>query len=57
MKKKWCLCDEFPIEMCNQWPACVDLNGRIWGAEESFQKYRKRNQKKHELASEATPEG
>ena len=40
---EWCDCDEFPAKMCNIWPGCIDINGKIWGAEESFQKFRKRN--------------
>lgn len=43
---KWCRCNEFPEKMCDSWPACVDINGKIWGAEPQFQKYRKRNWKK-----------
>lgn len=39
---EWCPCDEFPAKMCNQWPACVDINGLIWGAMENVQKFRKK---------------
>jgi hypothetical protein len=32
--------------MCENWPGCVDINGKIWGAEEWAQKYKKKNQRK-----------
>lgn len=40
---KWCACGEYPERMCNQWPACVDINGALWGADERFHKYRRKN--------------
>lgn len=43
-EKEWCQCGEYPADMCSQWPACVDINGNIWGALPQFQKFRRRNQ-------------
>lgn len=47
-EEKWCPCGEFPEEMCDQWPACVDINGIQWGTLEAYQKYRRKKESKTE---------
>lgn len=40
--KKWCPCNKFPAYLCDQWPACVDINGATWENDPQFQKYRRK---------------